>query len=139
MTLTINLEHPADLAPRSVKTALWRGLNCTCPACGKGPIFTSYMKVVDRCQACGEDLSHQQADDAPPYFTIVIIGHIIVPLVLIVEKLWHPSLPVHFALWLTVTIALTLWIMPRVKGAVVGFQWANRMHGFGPAIGTDAT
>jgi uncharacterized protein (DUF983 family) len=97
------------------------------------------MKVVERCDACGEDLSHQQADDAPPYFTIVIIGHIIVPLVLIVEKLWHPALPVHFALWLTVTIALTLWIMPRVKGAVVGFQWANRMHGFGPAIGTDAT
>lgn len=138
MTLTINRHEAPAQAARRVKSALWRGFTGHCPACGKGPVFSSFLKVAEHCSACGEDLSHQRADDAPPYFTIVIVGHIIVPLVLLVEKLWHPALLVHFLLWLAVTLALTLWLMPRVKGAVVGFQWANRMHGFGPSIGTDA-
>ncbi len=137
MTLSINTTEAHD-APRNVKQALRRGFGSHCPACGKGHVFRAYMKVAERCNACGEDLSHQQSDDAPPYFTIVIVGHIIVPLVLLVEKLWHPDLWVHFLLWTPLTLGLTLLLMPRVKGAVVGFQWANRMHGFGPAIGTDA-
>jgi hypothetical protein len=26
---------------------------------------------------------------------------------------------------------LSLWLLPRVKGALIGLQWAFRMHGFG--------
>jgi uncharacterized protein (DUF983 family) len=29
------------------------------------------------------------------------------------------------------TVALSLYLLPRLKGAIVGFQWAKRMHGFG--------
>jgi uncharacterized protein (DUF983 family) len=77
------------------------------------------------------ELHHQRADDAPPYFTIFIAGHIIVPLVLVVEKLWHPELLLQYALWLPATLLLVYWLMPRVKGATIGLQWALGMHGFG--------
>jgi uncharacterized protein (DUF983 family) len=27
-------------------------------------------------------------------------------------------------------VALSLWLLPRLKGVFVGLQWAKRMHGF---------
>jgi len=116
---------------RSWQRAILRGMDCRCPACGKKGIYTSFMKVADRCPFCGEELYHQRADDAPPYFTIFIVGHIVVPLVLIVEKIWHPDMWVHMVIWAPLILGLTLFLMPRVKAAVIGLQWALRMHGFG--------
>ena len=108
-----------------------RGSRGNCPACGKGSLFQKFMKVNGGCPFCGEALHHQRADDAPPYFTIFIVGHIMVPLVFVVERVWQPSYLVHAALWLPLTLGLTLALMPIVKGAVVGLQWALGMHGFG--------
>ena len=110
---------------------MWRGGRGKCPACGKGSLFKKFMKVADTCPHCGEALHHQRADDAPPYFTIFIVGHIMIPLVLIVERVWQPSYLVHAIMWLPLTLALTLALMPIVKGAVVSLQWALGMHGFG--------
>ena len=130
MTLTLD-SQPLDAGEnRSWKQAMWRGFTCSCPACGKGHMFGAFLKVADSCDACGEELHHHRADDAPPYFTMFIVGHIVVPLVLVVEKLWAPPLLLHFTLWTLVTLGLTFALMPAVKGAVVGLQWALRMHGF---------
>jgi uncharacterized protein (DUF983 family) len=133
--MNMTLESPAleIHEPRSRKQAMWRGFTHSCPACGQGGMFGSYLKVVDACPACGEELHHQRADDAPPYFTMFIVGHIVIPLVLVVERLWSPALPIHFMIWTAVTLGLTFALMPAVKGAIVGLQWALRMHGFDPA------
>ena len=123
-------------AQRSKKQALWRGFSRLCPGCGMGHIFCAFLKVADTCNHCGEELHHQRADDAPPYFTMMIVGHIVVPAMLIVERVWHPALSVHFTVWPALTLGLTFALMPSVKGAIVGLQWALRMHGFdsaGPA------
>ena len=129
---------PPLSAPRPVWAAMWRGLRGACPKCGHGKLFASFLKVNESCPACGEELHHHRADDAPPYFTIFIAGHILVPLVLGVERLWTPALWVHMALWLPVTLALCLALLPPVKGALVGLQWALRMHGFdGPVRDLD--
>ena len=129
--MTLTLESALGTAEeRSWKQAMWRGFRCNCPACGEGRMFGRYLKVADRCGSCGEELHHHQADDAPPYFTMFTVGHIVVPLVLVVEKLWAPSLPVHFMIWTAVTLALTFALMQPIKGAIVGLQWALRMHGF---------
>jgi uncharacterized protein (DUF983 family) len=74
---------------RSVLTSLLRGARLTCPACGKGAMFRRYLKVADTCPTCGDALHHHRADDAPPYFTIVIVGHIVVGLMLAVEMAAH--------------------------------------------------
>ena len=137
MTLTLESQDLALTEPRSWKQAMWRGFTCSCPACGKGRMFGKYLKVADSCNVCGEELHHHRADDAPPYFTMFIVGHIVIPLVLVVERLWHPDLPIHFLLWTAVTLGLTFALMPAVKGAVVGLQWALRMHGFDYAARQD--
>jgi uncharacterized protein (DUF983 family) len=108
-----------------------RGFLLRCPRCGMGSLFKSYLKTAPTCGHCGEELHHERAHDAPPYFTMTIVAHIVVPALLIVEKLWAPNLWLHAAIWLTLTIVLTLALLPMVKGAIIGLQWANRMHGFG--------
>lgn len=117
---------------RPVLSSLLRGAAHKCPACGKGAMFRRYLKVADNCPNCGEALHHHRADDAPPYFTIVIVGHIVVGLVLAVEMAYRPPLWVHAALWLPLTVILTLVVLPLVKGALIALQWALLMHGFDP-------
>jgi uncharacterized protein (DUF983 family) len=119
--------------PRSWKSASLRGFAKSCPACGKGQLYGGFLQVNPVCSDCGLELHHQRADDAPPYLTIFIVGHIIVPLMLLVEKVWHPELWIHSVLWLPLTLFLSLWLLPRIKGAVIGLQWAFGMHGFAPA------
>jgi uncharacterized protein (DUF983 family) len=119
-----------EISPRNLKLALWRGFSKHCPACGKSRLFRGYLGAMPRCAQCGEDLHHQRADDAPPYFTMMVVGHTVVPLLLLVEKFWHPELWVHFAIWLPLTLIMTLALLPRIKGAIIGLQWSLRMHGF---------
>ncbi len=127
MTETAEYEN----APRSVWSALRRGATLKCPACGKGPIFRKYLKINDTCNICAQNLSHHRADDAPPYFTIFIVGHIVVPLMIWVEMAYRPEIWIHSLIWGPMIIALSLSLLPVTKGAVVGMQWALRMHGFG--------
>jgi uncharacterized protein (DUF983 family) len=57
---------------------LSRGFRRRCPQCGQGPLPRRYLKVVSPCPVCGHDNGQYPADDAPPYFTILIVGHIAV-------------------------------------------------------------
>ncbi len=117
--------------PRSLPDALKRGARMVCPACGKGRMFRAFLKVSDRCPSCGEELHHQRADDAPPYFTMVIVGHVVVGGVLALEQAVAPPQWLHFILWVPLTILLSLILLQPIKGMLVAAQWALRMHGFG--------
>jgi uncharacterized protein (DUF983 family) len=122
-------------APPFTKRAIWpallRGLQQRCPACGVGRLYGRYLKVAETCPHCGEALHHQRADDAPPYITMLIVGHVVIGSLLSVEMAYHPETWVHMVLWGPITLGLSLWLLPRVKGALIGLQWAARMHGFG--------
>jgi uncharacterized protein (DUF983 family) len=118
---------------RDVWNALLRGWRGRCPNCGQGHLFRAFLKVADACPVCHEDLHHHRADDAPAYFVILIVGHLVVPLALAVETAYALPYWLHALLWLPLTLGLALFLLPRIKGAIVGFQWAHRMHGFNPA------
>jgi uncharacterized protein (DUF983 family) len=133
------IEGGDSAARRNVWQAMLKGLLLKCPNCGRGAMFGRYLKVAAECPACGQELHHHRADDAPAYFTIVLVGHIVVAAVLAVEKAFHPSMGVHLALWVPLTLGLSLWLLPSVKGALVGLQWALRMHGFGAATNAPLT
>jgi uncharacterized protein (DUF983 family) len=104
-----------------------------CPRCGKGRMFRAFLKVADNCPACGEELHHHRADDFPAYVVIVIVGHILVPLVLLVETHIAPPFWVGMTLWPALVVALTLALIQPVKGAIVALQWVMGMHGFDQA------
>src|SRR5262245_59982225 len=113
--------------------AILNGFRQRCPACGKGALFGRYLKVNETCPHCGAALYHHRADDAPPYFTILVVGHVVVGAILPVERAFTPPLWVHALIWLPLTLVLSLALLPRIKGAIVGLQWAFFMHGFGAA------
>lgn len=113
-------------APRSLLSAALRGFGQSCPACGRGRLLHRYLKPVERCAHCGEAYGHLRADDAPPWMTILIVGHVVVPLLLHVEQTWHPEAWVHFALWPTLALAMSAALLPRCKGIVLGLLWATR-------------
>jgi uncharacterized protein (DUF983 family) len=115
----------------ALTTDLARGLLGHCPCCGKGRMFGSFLKVADRCGACGEKFHHQRADDFPAYVVILIVGHLVVPAALYVETHFSPSYWIHVALWLPITLGLALGLLQPVKGAIVALQWHMGMHGFG--------
>jgi uncharacterized protein (DUF983 family) len=129
--MPIEIKTAATPADRPVAPALRRGLACRCPSCGIGAIFGRYLKVNADCPQCGEALHHHRADDAPPYFTMVLVGHIVVGGLLAMERAFKPETWVHLVIWLPATLLLSLWLLPRVKGALIALQWALRMHGFG--------
>ena len=125
---------PQHLVPakRDAWQAMARGLRCRCPNCGEGKLFRAFLKVADQCPVCNEVFSHHRADDLPAYLVIVIVGHIVVPLLLAVETHYSPPYQLQMIVWPLITLALALLLLQPVKGAVVGLQWALRMHGFDP-------
>lgn len=121
----------AQTTERPIWPAIWRGWRRRCPNCGSGPLLKDYLKVRDSCQVCREELHHHRADDGPAYLTILIVGHIMAPLLLLVFTWLRPDPLTLFTVFAVGCIGLSLYLLPRLKGVVVAIQWARHMHGFG--------
>lgn len=121
----------ATSVERPTKPAMIRGALGKCPNCGEGALFERYLKVADQCPNCGEALHHQRADDGPAYLTILIVSHLGAPLLLACYMAWRPSAMTMILTFSLGAIVLSLLLLPRIKGAMVGLQWARKMHGFG--------
>lgn len=112
-----------------VLAAILRGWRRRCPGCGGAPLFRAYLKPVDVCAVCAAPLGQIRADDFPPYLTIVAVGHIIVPLIVLTEKYLAPPVWAHTVTWLPLTLALLLWLLPRLKGCAIGMMWHLGLKG----------
>jgi uncharacterized protein (DUF983 family) len=115
---------PAMPLAVSTGSAMSRGFRQRCPHCGKGRLFRRFLKPVESCAACGESYGRIRADDFPPYVTILIVGHIVVPLMLVTDRA-GVSLEAQLAIWVPVTLGLTLGLLQRVKGAIIGLMWST--------------
>lgn len=106
-------------------TLIGRGLSAHCPKCGQGKLYFSYLKVVKNCSSCGEELSSIRADDGPAWLTIIVTGHLTVPVVIYLSM--HTALPawLAFLLILLYTLAVALAFLPRAKGVFIGMTWLN--------------
>jgi uncharacterized protein (DUF983 family) len=105
--------------------SLTRGFRRRCPRCGEGKMFSGYLTVPESCPACGLAFEPLRADDAPAYFTIFIVGHVIVTGLLMLQKFEHPETWVQTVIWIPLTVVLTLGLLPFVKGAVMGAIYAS--------------
>lgn len=114
--------HPAMI------TAIGRGLLGRCPACGKTHLFNGFLRVVTACTNCHAPLGLARADDAPPYFTILITGHIVVPLMFIVDRM-NPEPPVWVmsSIFLPLTFFVALGLLRPIKGGTVGLMLTLNM------------
>ena len=107
-----------------LQRSVFRGLAGHCPACGKGALFWKYLKVNGRCEACDTDLARYPADDGPAYLTIILIGHLVVAPMLIFPIVWRSNPAYSLPLILIPLAALTLALLPRIKGGWIGLMYA---------------
>ena len=110
----------------SVLTGLQRGFRRRCPNCGQGRLFSGYLKVNPHCPSCGHANGRYRADDAPPYFTMLLVGHLVVAPLLLFPFIWQWPVGLVLAITLPIVGGLTLGLLPLVKGAVVGLHCAVR-------------
>jgi len=123
MTQIARAERPG------IGTALKRALRGRCPNCGQGRLMRTYLKPVDACLSCHEAYGHIRADDAAPWLTILLVGHIVVPILLVVEQ--NTSWPAWMAMtvWPTIAFTMALVVLPRAKTLFVGLIWATGAPG----------
>lgn len=112
---------------RPVWRSLLRGLAERCPNCGEGKLYRAYLKVNDNCGSCGHDLDQYPSDDGPAYFTILIVGHVVIAPLLVLSFIWRASLWLVVPATLIPLAVITLLALPRIKGAVVGMLYAMRV------------
>ncbi len=101
-----------------------RGLKGRCPHCGEGKLFRSYLKVTPTCTACGHDLAKYPADDGPAYFTILIVGHLLVAPLLIFPVIWEASPWIMVPATLVPLTVASLVLLPLNKGWFIGLLYA---------------
>ena len=116
---------------RPLWPAIWNGFRRRCPRCGSGSLFQGYLKTRYTCTVCRQDFTHHRADDGPAYLTILLVGHLMAPLMHIVFVKFRPEPLIMFTIFTVGCVGLSLYLLPRIKGAIIGFQWARYMHGFG--------
>lgn len=115
----------ANREPSKIGLGVRRGLGLRCPECGQGRLFRRFLKVAESCEACGNDNTRYPSDDAPPYLTVVIVGHVTLPLAILSYEALIPSMWLNLGIWAFFAAGMTLGMLPFVKGAVVGFAWAT--------------
>lgn len=111
--------------------SILRGIKGKCPACGMGKLFRAFLKPVDECSVCGEEIHHHRADDLPAYLVIFVVGHVLLTGYMLTETLFVLSPWAHLAIWIPLAVLAALLTIQPIKGGVIGLQWAYRMHGFG--------
>ncbi len=128
MSETLQPDRPTA---RPVWQSVKRGLRGRCPECGRGHMFRRYVSVFDVCGSCGLRLDGHRADDAPPYVTMLIVAHLLVPVLVTYQVAFTPSLTAILVMGISLTVVFSLALLPRIKGALIAVQWAKHMHGFG--------
>lgn len=104
--------------------SMLRGLKGRCPACGEGKLFSRYLKVQPTCSHCELNLAKYPADDGPAYFTILIVGHLVVAPLLIFPVIWEASPAIVLPATLIPLAIVTLLLLHVTKGWFIGLLYA---------------
>ena len=111
------------------------GLACRCPRCGRGRIFSGFLKIADRCPVCGLDLGGEDAGDGPAVFIILFMGALVVALALLTEAWFSPPYWVHLVLWGPLILIGSLLLMRPFKGIMVALQYQHKAGEGGGRLG----
>ena len=124
---------PDPVLPQNLSAALLRGIRGRCPRCGEAKLFRKFLKPIAVCPRCHQDWSHHRADDMPPYISILITGHVLVPVIIYFGAVSEMSMWQALAICLVLASVLMIALLQPAKGAVIALQWWHGMHGFVPA------
>ena len=104
------------------------GLTFKCPNCGKGKLYSGYLKIAGNCGNCGVKLGELDPGDGPAVFVTFILGVLIVPLALWLEVSMAPPTWVHLAVWPPVILVLAMLMLRLMKAILVAYHFQNLRH-----------
>lgn len=110
----------------TVTETVMRSIACKCPSCGKGKLYTGFLKLRLGCEICGLDYAFIDAGDGPAIFVIILAGAIVVVCALIVEVKYQPSFWLHAVLWLPLILATTLLPLRAMKSFLIALQFHHK-------------
>lgn len=118
--------------PQSRMTAVARALRLLCPNCGKAGLLQGYLKPVAACPSCSENFGHIRSDDAAPWLTILIVGHVLVPLMVAIESadIWPQTVSMIF--WPALAALMAGLVLPRAKALFISLIWFEKSPGSEP-------
>jgi uncharacterized protein (DUF983 family) len=116
--------------PPSAPAAILRGLRGQCPRCDNAKLFMRFLKPIPHCPQCGQDWTHQQADDFPAYVSILVTGHLMAPLIIALVRKTDLSAMALAATILPLAVILMMGLLQPAKGGIIALQWWFGMHGF---------
>ena len=119
------MNHDSNIQRPRLARALGRGLACRCPGCGRGRLFGRFLKPVAACDTCGRDWTLQRADDFPAYLVILLAGHVLVPLMIMVNQFYDVSTLYQMIAWPTAAALISLAMIQPMKGFVIALIWAR--------------
>lgn len=108
---------------------LWRGVLKRCPQCGVGPVLSGYLTPKESCSHCGEDFRHISADDGPAWLTLLVVGHAVVPLMILLGRDATISPWLAIVILALVTLVGVYFVLPRAKGAFIALIWLTGATG----------
>jgi uncharacterized protein (DUF983 family) len=102
------------------------GLKGLCPRCGNGKLFAGFLTVQPKCHACALDFKFADAGDGPAVFVILIAGFLMLFSVLYVQIVYDPPTWVIMAIFLPLTVVISLGMLRPLKGLAIGLQYRNK-------------
>ncbi len=120
----------SPLLPSSAVEAMARGAWGRCPRCKEAKLFLRFLKPRPHCPHCGQDWTHQQADDFPAYVSILVTGHVLAPLIIMLVRDTELSIAALASIVLILAMTLLIGLLQPAKGAIIALQWWFGMHGF---------
>lgn len=105
-------------------------LKCRCPRCGRGRIYSGYLRIVERCADCGLALASNDSADGPAVFLLFVIGGIALPLAFWINALFDLPGWAFIAIACGLIIGMTLAMLPPAKALVLGLQYRHRPEDF---------
>jgi uncharacterized protein (DUF983 family) len=118
-----------DAKPPSAPPAadpVMAGLKGRCPRCGKGRLFSGFLKLAPACPRCRLDYAFIDSGDGPTAFVILLVGFVVLGGALWLELTLAPPVWVHFVLWLPLTVLLSLPLLRMMKGVLVAMQYRHK-------------
>ena len=110
-------------------TVIRRGLSRRCPNCGEGPVLKGYLERLPSCSSCGTDFSRISADDGPAWATLIVVGHVLAPLLVVLGRDERVPVWAAIAILAALMLAGVWWTLPRAKGLFIALIWRTGATG----------
>lgn len=78
-----------------------------CPKCEKSSLYQGYLTIKPSCESCGLDLREHDVGDGPAFFTITLLGFVVVGISFAAEIFFRPPYWMHGLILFAVMLALT--------------------------------